>query len=57
MQTTEEKQAHAQVLREEASKRTPQEQLARLDLYGHAAKKERARLEAKINPTKKEKKS
>lgn len=52
-QTREEKQAHALTLREEASYRTPQEQLARLDLYGHSAKKERARLSAKIAESKK----
>jgi phage shock protein A len=43
-----EKRQEALARKAERAKRTPQQQLAKLDQQGHSAKKERARLRATI---------
>jgi hypothetical protein len=51
----EERKTEAKQRTEERATRSPQEQLKRLDEYGYRAVKERARLQALINPPAKKK--
>jgi hypothetical protein len=47
-QSRQEKQKQAETLLEKRAKRSPEQQLAKLDVGGFAAVKERARLKAQI---------